>query len=1384
MANPSATEINRLDIAVEVNATRANRALLLMANRLDEIAKSLDRLMSKTSGIAAVGAAAEKSVKAMTSVETATKKAGSETKKAAEKTAEIGKAAETAAAKVEKMTDALEKATEVSNKFKTANNVTRSDMESRYREGWKRASTAMSGGNKSEPAQAAATMQDPTKAATADSVTRDVMLARYAAGWRSATAALADHTSATQKQSQAFQESLAWQGQSVEIFRRIATVVGRVAKIGLTLWLKTAATSLQLVASAGKLAWNALKKLPGIFMSAANAAKRLASALRHPIATLKSFFGLDKKAGGGLLGGLLGNRSLAKYVGLIALRRAVTGAIRAIVKGIKEGFENIRQYSSAINSEMYTIQNSLLYVKNAWAAAFAPIISVVKPYVNALLDIIASALNAIGRLVAILTGKGFTVQAVKLSDALYEAGQAGNAAAGGAKNASKAAEEYKKTIMGFDQLNVLNAPNDGSGSGGSGGGGGGGSNSGLNVQDMFKEVDLTGRLKDAIDAGKWEEVGAYFAENVNAFFAKVDEAVKWENVGDKVTAVITAITGVFNGLIDNVNWELLGTTAADGLETFVKAYNLLFNGIEFDDIGEGAADAVNSFVEKVPWAEVGEALVQKFNAIWATGGAFLKGLNYENIGTALGEMFNGGAEKIKLEDVGTAISTALNGITITLKSFTLTFEWSTAKDKVVGFITGLFSKVTARDIVSAGTSIISSVAETLGGALDDTTVKVKLAGFATGLGAALADLGWLDALANTGTKILKSISSNISTAISSFTKAGGWGNLGESIGNAINGILEEDFKAGKIFSNLITGISVTIDKANSTIKWDDLTTNIQGLLTDAMNAISSSDLLTNAGTMLQKLVTALSNALTTGDMPEKIHAFGVKIGNELANLPWIDILATVAGTILTVLSSLLSGVVEGIRNKILKDLGYSDEQIASYESNTNAVQENFNEATNPAPVMSDQDGNPEYYWPGDGAVSAQTFWEKWKGWFEEHRFELSGNMYNIGSMMWEDFTKGSDSKWESVETSLSGKVESIKGFFKDPIGTLQVVVDKASETAINAWNEVKNSEVVKTLKTAGEEAFNTVKENVWDPIVNSDAVKTVKSKVEETFNTAKTKFEEFKDNVAEKGVIGAIKESFFTTKNTFDELKDGEATKELIARTKPGTPSISNTLTKVWDKFTSSTPVKNLVAQTKAGKQKVSDVLTKVWNKLTDGNATKSLFATQKDSFKNNKKTYDDWKDKNVSVTAEANTFRNNLRNPSINVTANITDINGDKWGIWKRNGATGGIYVGGRWRSITAYASGGIVGQTGQMFVAREAGPELVGRIGRHTAIMNNNQIVASVAEGVRGAVADVMAAYAGANQSVPVVVNTTIKTQNDEVLARAVERGMAKRNYRLGTA
>lgn len=70
------------------------------------------------------------------------------------------------------------------------------------------------------------------------------------------------------------------------------------------------------------------------------------------------------------------------------------------------------------------------------------------------------------------------------------------------------------------------------------------------------------------------------------------------------------------------------------------------------------------------------------------------------------------------------------------------------------------------------------------------------------------------------------------------------------------------------------------------------------------------------------------------------------------------------------------------------------------------------------------------------------------------------------------------------------------------------------------------------------------------------------------------------------------------------------------------------------------------------------------------------------------------------------------------------------------RQGASGGVFTpNGQKLDVRRFASGGLP-PVGQMFVAREKGPELVGKIGNHTAVMNNDQIVSSVASGVYDAV------------------------------------------------
>jgi len=72
----------------------------------------------------------------------------------------------------------------------------------------------------------------------------------------------------------------------------------------------------------------------------------------------------------------------------------------------------------------------------------------------------------------------------------------------------------------------------------------------------------------------------------------------------------------------------------------------------------------------------------------------------------------------------------------------------------------------------------------------------------------------------------------------------------------------------------------------------------------------------------------------------------------------------------------------------------------------------------------------------------------------------------------------------------------------------------------------------------------------------------------------------------------------------------------------------------------------------------------------------------------------------------------------------------------------------------VQAYASGGFP-DAGQLFLAREAGPELVGTIGGRTAVANNDDIVEAVSSGVAAAVASVLSSGSGRSSApTPVIL------------------------------
>ena len=90
---------------------------------------------------------------------------------------------------------------------------------------------------------------------------------------------------------------------------------------------------------------------------------------------------------------------------------------------------------------------------------------------------------------------------------------------------------------------------------------------------------------------------------------------------------------------------------------------------------------------------------------------------------------------------------------------------------------------------------------------------------------------------------------------------------------------------------------------------------------------------------------------------------------------------------------------------------------------------------------------------------------------------------------------------------------------------------------------------------------------------------------------------------------------------------------------------------------------------------------------------------------------------------------------------------------------------------SVRMRASGGTV-PSGELFMARESGPELVGSIGNTTTVMNNDQIVSAVSSGVARAVAAVMGGQSGGEQKVEVYLDGEKIYANQKKIARSKGR------------
>lgn len=234
--------------------------------------------------------------------------------------------------------------------------------------------------------------------------------------------------------------------------------------------------------------------------------------------------------------------------------------------------------------------------------------------------------------------------------------------------------------------------------------------------------------------------------------------------------------------------------------------------------------------------------------------------------------------------------------------------------------------------------------------------------------------------------------------------------------------------------------------------------------------------------------------------------------------------------------------------------------------------------------------------------------------------------------------------------------------------------------------------------------------------------------------SAKKVIKDYSDTKPKDVVVntfGREDSSFVTQKKDFQDVKDKDATVTLDAKQSPKYKENSTD----WKGLKDKTAIKTLNAKKGEGfDDKVKaykGVKSETATLNLKGNKTKSYTKAVDSLNKNTKTTTATLKvvstlDKNTKVLSD-------LMNKNAEKTFRLR-ATGDMMTMVPMTKALGGLFRNGKWRPVTAAAGGGSF-NTGQMFIAREAGPELVGRIGNSTAVMNNDQIVASVAAGVASA-------------------------------------------------
>lgn len=450
--------------------------------------------------------------------------------------------------------------------------------------------------------------------------------------------------------------------------------------------LQIAGTALKaLIKNAGKLGLSfaklsikGLSKLPQIAKASANAFKVLGSV----ISKAKDKLGLlQKDSNKGM--------SWEKMIGSSILFSTVFGAISQIKEAIKAGSDNLVQYSSAYNKSISGMVTSLLYLKNAWAAAFAPIVNVVAPYISKFLDMLAGALNAVGQFMGSLTGKSKVVQAKKAwfdyGKSLESTGNSASKTGDKLKKAKKDAKDLTNYTLGIDELHVIQPSSDSANQDS-----GSEKYTGPSPSEMFetssidKNVsDFAKKVKDAWKKADFTEIGSILGTKLK----KSLDGIDWNPIQETAEKIGKSFGTFINGFVEvDGLGESIGNTIGEAFNTGLDLANSFLDNTKWDEVGKFIGDGANGAVNTVNWTGIGHFIAQKWNAIFATIGEAARTFDWSNFGKSLSDSLNQFISDFNWSENGARLGDLVKGVLDTLIQFLENTNWQELGNGIADFI--------------------------------------------------------------------------------------------------------------------------------------------------------------------------------------------------------------------------------------------------------------------------------------------------------------------------------------------------------------------------------------------------------------------------------------------------------------------------------------------------------------------------------------------------------------------------------------------------------------------------------------------------------------------------------------------------------------------------